>query len=86
MTHHPLLRCWCWAPFDAIAHFSYLIQTDPLIASSLFFAAVSPALKSEETQEKGAIEQHSNNDKVDTLPVIPKHTCLNIYGPLNEYL
>lgn len=86
MTHHPLLHCWCWAPVDATVHFSYLILMEPLVASSLFFAAASPALKPGGTQEKRAIEQHSNNDKANTIPVIPKHTCLNFYGPLNEYL
>lgn len=75
MKHHPLPRCWCWAPVDATVHFFYLILTDPLIASSLFFAAASPALKPGGTQEKRAIEQYSNKDKADILPVIPKHTC-----------
>lgn len=37
-------------------------------------------------KKKRAKEQHSNNDKVDTLPVVPKHTSLNFYGPPNEYL
>lgn len=84
MTHHPPLHCCCWVPVDATVHFSDLILTDPLVVSSLSFAAASPALKSGERHKKRALKQHSDNDQVDTA--ILKHACLKFYGPLKQYL